>query len=258
MAELDVVKNFLSKDLRIDMRKKFDAFREINITHNISKNAEGSVMVELGETQVLVGVKFGVDKPFPDSADQGILITNAEFSPMASPDFEPGPPREDAIELARVVDRGLRESGAIDFKSMCIEKGEKVWVLFVDVYIRNNAGNLIDAAALGAIVALNDAFFPVYDEKEGKVEFGTISKKKLKLNFIPIACTFALVDGKLLIDPSIDEEECTDARLTVTVSKDSIHSLQKGGDKGLSKDQINECISRSFNAADDIRKKLKL
>ena len=67
--------------------------------------------------------------PYSDTPDEGSLMVGAEFLPMASSDFEMGPPGVDAIELARVVDRSIRESEAIDMKKLCIETGKKMWIV---------------------------------------------------------------------------------------------------------------------------------
>ena len=53
---------------------------------------------------------------------------NVEFSPMASPNFESGRPGEAAIELARLVERSLRETRAIDQEALCVLAGRKVRV----------------------------------------------------------------------------------------------------------------------------------
>ncbi len=53
---------------------------------------------------------------------------NVEFSPMASPNFESGRPGEAAIELARLVERSLRETRAIDQEALCVLAGRKVGV----------------------------------------------------------------------------------------------------------------------------------
>ncbi|MEK7831904.1 MAG: hypothetical protein AAB401_12500, partial [Acidobacteriota bacterium] len=47
------------------------------------------------------------------------------------------------IELARVVDRGLRESHCIDLDKLVIKPGEKVFTVFVDIHILDHQGNLI-------------------------------------------------------------------------------------------------------------------
>src|SRR3989338_7608229 len=98
-----------SEGIRLDNRKP-DQYREISIDYGISENAEGSARVKIGDTEVLAGVKFEIGKPYEDKPDEGSIIVNAELLAMASPDFEPGPPSSHAIELARVVDRGIRES----------------------------------------------------------------------------------------------------------------------------------------------------
>ena len=48
---------------------------------------------------------------------------------MASPNFEPGRPTENANELARLIERGLRETKAVDLEALCVLAGRKVHVL---------------------------------------------------------------------------------------------------------------------------------
>ena len=160
------IKKYLQEGKRFDGRK-LEEFRDLTIETGVSKNAEGSARVKLGNTEVLVGVKLGVGTPYPDSPNKGNLMTTAELLPLSSPRFESGPPNINSIELARVTDRGIRESKCIDFKKLCIKEGEKVWILLIDICPINDDGNLRDAAALGAIAALKDLKFPKYDEEKG-------------------------------------------------------------------------------------------
>jgi exosome complex component RRP42 len=80
----------------------------VKITKGIIPNAEGSAMAELGDTKVLCGVKIDVMKPYADRPTEGVFTVQAEFLPLAHPEFESGPPKEGSIELSRVVDRGIR------------------------------------------------------------------------------------------------------------------------------------------------------
>ena len=89
-------------------------------------------------------------------------MVSAELSPMSSSRFESGPPKFPVIEFGRVLDRGLRESGFINWEGLCIEEGKKVWTLFVDIYTINDDGNLMDAAGIGAIAAMKTAKLPTY------------------------------------------------------------------------------------------------
>src|SRR3989344_3329652 len=120
------INEYLSQKKRFDSRKLED-FREIIIEKGILKNADGSARVKLGKTEVLVGIKMGVDAPYPDSQDKGNLITSTELSPLSSARFEENGRIDEAIELERIVDRGIRESKFIDMKKLCIKEGEKVW-----------------------------------------------------------------------------------------------------------------------------------
>ncbi|MCD6088971.1 exosome complex protein Rrp42, partial [Candidatus Bathyarchaeota archaeon] len=149
------IAQLLSSGKRLDGRGLLD-YRPIQIETGIIEKAEGSARVRIGKTEVVAGVKIEIGEPFPDRPDEGVLTTNAEFVPLASPEFEAGPPTEDSVELARVVDRGIRESKAIDLKKLCIIPGKKVFIVFIDIYVLNHDGNLIDASALAALAALTN------------------------------------------------------------------------------------------------------
>jgi exosome complex component RRP42 len=245
------VMRLAEKGQRADGRKP-DEFRKIEIEKDLISNAEGSARVRIGKTDVIVGVKMGVGTPFQDSPDKGILISNAEFSPMASPDFERGRPGEDAIELARVVDRGIRESKAVDVEKLCIEKGEKVWTLFVDSQIMNHDGNLTDAAALGAAIALNRAKMPEYDPKTGDLDI-TNRKDKLPVKFKPVSVTVSKIAGKLVLDPTLEEENAVSANLTVTTKDDgNICALQKRGEPFTVK-EIHQAFDMAVKKGKELR-----
>jgi len=114
----------IEKGQRLDGRGLTD-FREIKIEQGIIEKAEGSARVLLGKTEILVGTKVETGEPFPDTPNDGVMTVNAELVPLAAANFEPGPPDENSIELARIVDRGIRESKAVDSEKLCIESGKK-------------------------------------------------------------------------------------------------------------------------------------
>ncbi|MFB6076924.1 MAG: RNA-binding protein, partial [Candidatus Nanohaloarchaea archaeon] len=151
---------------RLDDRD-FDEFRDIDLeAAHVRETADGSAYVEMGDTKLVVGISTDIDSPYDDSPKSGTLITNAELGPMASEDWEAGPPTIEAVELARVVDRGIRESGIIDLEDLGIVEGEKCWMLFVDIHVLDYDGNLIDASFLGAVTALLSGEMPAYDEED--------------------------------------------------------------------------------------------
>jgi exosome complex component RRP42 len=246
------IKNLASKGQRTDGRKPED-FRDIVIEKNAIEKAEGSARVNIGGTDVIVGIKMSMGEPYPDKEDEGVMIVGAELSPMASPDFEPGPPSEQAIELARVVDRGIRESGTIDTKKLCIKKGEKVWMVNVDIYVMNHMGNLIDAAAIAAVTAIWNAKFP--ELKGDRIDYENKSTKKLPTNSKPVTITVVKIGDSLMVDPDLDEENAANARLTIAVKdNDNICALQKGGIGTMTVDEIEKSIELAVKKSKEIRK----
>lgn len=242
----DYIYNLMIKGKRQDGRG-FKDLRDIKLETNIISKAEGSAKVTLGETQVLVGVKLQTGTPFPDSQDEGVIITNLELNPIASPEFEPGPPREDAIEMARVVDRGIRESGAIDIKKLCITVGESVWIVFIDVHVLNDDGNLIDASCLAAIAALMTTVVP--NEQQG---IGT--NVPLAMKEIPVGVTVAKIGSKLIVDPSLDEEAVCETKMTIVSSSDgSVAGMQKMGSAPLTEAEVMEAIDMACEKAAELR-----
>ena len=246
------IAQLLSKGKRIDGRGLTD-YREIKIETGIIERAEGSARVRLGKTEVLVGTKIEVGEPFPDVPNEGVLTVNAELVPLASPTFEPGPPNENAIELARVVDRGIRESKAIGLEDLCIIPGKKVFIVFVDIYVLNHDGNLIDASALAALAALTNTKMSNYEVKNGEIEIKP-GYKRLPIKNYPIAVTFAKINDKLIVDPWLEEENVMDARLTITFEKEGkICALQKGGSGHFTPKQILEAVKIASEKSEELR-----
>ncbi len=242
----------LEKQTRFDGRK-LDEFREVKVEKGVSCNAEGSARVKIGNTEVVAGVKLIVDKPYPDTPDQGSLMVNAEFLPLSSKEFETGPPGIRAIETSRVIDRGIREAKAIDVKKLCIEVGEKIWLVSIDICTLNDEGNILDAGGLAALAALQDARFPSYDGTE--LDYKKKTDKKLPFNKFPLLVTVYKIGSCLLVDPSPEEEKSADARLTVTTMKDgTICALQKGGDTPLTTDEIGGMVDLALDKAKELRK----
>jgi len=241
----------LESEERIDGRKMND-FREIKLETNVIERAEGSARVKIGKTDVIVGIKMGIGVPFPDMPNMGVLKTGAEFTPIADPDFESGPPGEDATELARIVDRGIRESDSIDLEKLCLKEGEKVWEVFVDIHIINNDGNLIDASALAAIAALKTTKIP-------KIEDNKIIRDKLEkdlpISHEPVTVTVGKVAGKYIFDPNKEEEEVLDAKTSVAVMEDGkVCAMQKSGSHGLTAEDVEAMIDLVVKKSKELRK----
>lgn len=237
------IKNLIVNGKREDGRL-LDEYRDISIETDVISKAEGSARVKIGGTQVLVGVKPQIGSPFPDTPDLGVLMTNCEMLPMADPTFEPGPPGEDSIELARVVDRGIRESELVDLDKLCIEEGKHVWMLFIDLHVIDNCGNLFDASELAVMAALKSTKLPTATIVDDEVVLDDENTFDLPVNNDVAMCTFVKIGNSMVIDPSLSEERVANARLNVGVTRDGqICAMQKGGDEPLSKDDIFTAVN---------------
>src|SRR3989442_3781022 len=139
---------------RVDGRR-LDEPRKVNRPRAFVKTAEGSARAKLGNTDGLVGIKMSVGEPYPDTPNTGVLSTSVELIPMASPTFEAGPPRPNAIELARVVARGVRESKMVNMGKPCIKPKKKGWILFIDIQVLDYNGNLFHACPDAALAGLS-------------------------------------------------------------------------------------------------------
>jgi exosome complex component RRP42 len=255
-VRLKQIEKMIEKAKRLDGRALGD-YREIKIEQGLIEKAEGSARVLLGKTEVLVGTKVETGTPFPDTPNNGVLTVNAELVPLASPTFEPGPPDENSIELARIVDRGIRESEAIDTEKLCIEPGKKVFVVFVDVYVLNHDGNLIDASALAAVSALMNTKMPNYEVKDGEVVIKQ-GYTQLPMKSHPITVTLGKINGKLIVDPWLEEEQVMDSRLTLAFNEEgNICAIQKGGAGYFTQKQILEGMKLAREKAAELRKQMK-
>jgi len=249
------IAQLLARGKRIDGRGLTD-YREIQIETGLIERAEGSARVRLGKTEVLVGTKIEIGEPFSDVPNEGVLTVNAELVPLASPTFEPGPPDENAIELARVVDRGIRESKAIALEDLCLIPGKKVFIVFIDIYVLNHDGNLIDASALASLAALMNTKIFNYEIENGEVKIKS-GYKQLPVRNYPIAVTFAKINDQLVVDPWLEEENVMNARLTITLEKDGkICAMQKGGSGCFTTKQILEAVKIASEKAKELRKLL--
>jgi exosome complex component RRP42 len=246
----------ISKGKRLDGRN-LDEIRPIEIEFNIIKKANGSAKVKLGNTEVVAGVKVETGEPFEGLENKGALILSAEVLPTASPYSEPGPPDEETIELARVVDRGVRESQMVDLDKLVLIPGKTVYTIFVDCSIINTDGNLFDATLYAVISALISSKLPVFEIQDGKVvDIG--NRQDPPITTIPISITAVKISDAVILDPTSEEEACMDARITITTNSDGhFTALQKGSTGAFTIEQIKKAAETARIKGEDIRTKLK-
>lgn len=246
----DFIVKALHEEVRVDGRAPGD-YRKVAFEYTLD---DSSCTVLLGQTRVLSVVTATLEAPYPDRPNEGSLRFNVEFSPMASPNFEPGRPTENANELARLIERGLRETKAVDLEALCVLAGRKVWSIRVDVHILDHNGNLADAASLSALAALlafrrPEVTLEASESGEGQqvvVHPPDVREPlPLSIHHTPLCITFASFQaGELMVvDPSLEEEAAASGLMTVIVNAfGELCAVQKTSGIGLPTSEVMRLI----------------
>ena len=122
------------------------ASRKTSITTNIlTRNAAGSSLVTIGNTQVLAAISLLVGTPAADFGDCGdLIVISSHYSTW--------------------LERVLRTSGLMDFQSLCILPNKAAWRVQVILQVLNDDGNVRDGMLLAAVAALLDAKLPLVSD----------------------------------------------------------------------------------------------
>ncbi|KAI3429482.1 hypothetical protein D9Q98_005573 [Chlorella vulgaris] len=245
--EREFILKALKEGQRIDGRTPFE-LRTLRLQFALD---DSSCTVLLGRTRVMAVVTASLEAPFADRHNEGSLRFNVEYSPMASPAFEPGKPGEAAIEVARLVERGLRESRAVDLEALVVLAGRKVWHLRVDVHVLDHQGALVDACGLAALAALMAFRRPNVTVGGDDGQTVIVHPRELRepvplsLHHLPLPITFAAFEGGelLAVDPSLKEEAAAAGSFTVVQNAfGELCALQKIDGCGLTPPQLLRCI----------------
>ncbi|KAI4356623.1 hypothetical protein L6164_000632 [Bauhinia variegata] len=260
--EKKFIETALLSEVRVDGRRPFD-YRKLTIKFG---GDDGSSEVQLGQTHVMAFVTAQLVQPYRDRQNEGTLSIFTEFSPMADPSFEPGRPGELAVELGRIIDRGLRESRAVDMESLCVLSGKLVWAIRIDIHILDNGGNLVDASNIAALAALLTFRRPecsLGGEDGQQVVVHPPEEREpipLIVHHLPIAVTFGFFSNEniMVIDPTHHEESVMTGRMTATLNANGdVCAIQKGGGEGVFQRVIMHCLQLARVKAGDITTKIK-
>eukprot|EP00124_Ichthyophonus_hoferi_P000940 Ihof_evm1s41 gene=Ihof_evmTU1s41 len=243
-AEQGLVLQSVLESKRLDGRGIYD-YRKTKFTFG---PAYGQVEVQLGQTRVLCQVSCEVVAPSPDQPAEGFVNYNTELSQMASPAFEPGRPSELAIEIGRIIERGFRDSRAVETEGLCIVAGKKVWSVRVDTVVLDYCGNAVDAVAMAAAAALRHFRRPDVTVSGEEATIHDIEEREpvpLAIHHNPMTVSFAFFTGGdyLVVDPSLAEERVAEGSMTITMNvHKEICAIHKTGCVALSTEQMIRCV----------------
>src|SRR6266542_231487 len=187
--------------------RKLSQLRPLKITPGYIKTADGSVLIEMGDTKVICTAKFEERAPqFLRNSGKGWITAEYGMLPGSS---QTRIGRESARgrvggrthEIQRLIGRSLR--AIADLRRL----GERT--IWIDCDVIQADGGTRTAAITGAFVALGLAL-------EKLVEAGTLTAVPLR-DFVA-AISVGVVDGEVLLDLNYEEDSRADVDMNVVMT----------------------------------------
>jgi len=256
--EKDFILKSLEDDYRIDGRRPLD-FRRVTLRFQ----EDGRTEVSLGRTRVLAAGSCEIVEPHADRPAEGMINLATEFSPMGNLSFDYNRPLDEVIAINRVVERGIKESKALDTEALCIISGRKVWNVKIDLKILDDGGNLVDATSLAAVAALLAFRVPEVSVQGDDVRVYSKEEREpvpLCIHHVPIAVSFAFfTEGSIaVIDPSNREEQAMEGTMTIMMnSQRELCGIFKGGGVAVDRALVKECMEVASMKAQEIDEVLR-
>lgn len=126
--------------------------------------------------------------------------------------------------LSRLLEKTIRRSSALDTESLCLIAGQKCCAIRADVHIIVHDGNLLDAACIALMAALQHFRRPDTTIEGEKVTVWDIRERepvRLSLLHHPYCVTFSYFDGgaTVVVDATSAEERVREGELVVSLNK---------------------------------------
>lgn len=210
-----------------------DQLREVKITRNYNKYAEGSVLIEVGDTKVICTATIE-DRVPPFLRGQGTGWITAEYAmlPRATEmrnirESSKGKVGGRTHEIQRLIGRALRS--VVDLKAI----GEKT--IWIDCDVIQADGGTRTSAITGSFVALVDALKKLQD-KEKLTSF--------PLNDYLAAISVGIVDGEVCLDLCYAEDSSAQVDFNVVMTGNQKLVEVQGTAEGqpFSKDEMTQMM----------------
>lgn len=181
--------------------------RPVKITRNYMKHAEGSVLIEMGDTKVICSASVEERVPaFLRNTGRGWITAEYSMLPRSTNTRTPrdrGGGNGRAFEIQRLIGRSLRS--ITDLNGF----GERT--IWIDCDVIQADGGTRTAAITGAYIALVDAFKKMVND-------GLIDKVPIKNSVAAISV--GKVDGKILLDLNYEEDSRAEVDMNVVMTGD--------------------------------------
>ena len=192
--------------MRNDGREN-NQLRTINFTHNFTKHALGSVLVEFGDTKVITTASVDLKKPKWMTEEDNRGWVTAEYSLLPSATNTRCKRERDKVsgrthEIQRLIGRSLR--ACVDLEKM------PGMTITIDADVIQADGGTRCASICGAYVALEEAVKKMI--AEGLIESSPITDKMA-------AVSVGIVNGEILLDLDYSEDSTAQVDANVVMTK---------------------------------------
>lgn len=220
---------------RIDGRK-MDELRKVKITNNFTKYADGSVLIEVGNTKVICTAMVEEKIPmFLKGENKGWITAEYRMLPSSTTsrkirDSSRGKIDGRNMEIQRLIGRTIRS--VIDLKKL----GERT--LWVDCDVIQADGGTRTAAITGAFVAIMQALKKLKDNKK---------IKEIPMDHFVAATSVGIVNNQAMLDLCYEEDSKAqvDMNVVMTEAGDYIEIQGTGEARPMKRDEFKQLIELS-------------
>jgi len=216
-----------------------DKIRRLNITRNFLKYAEGSCLIELGNTKVICSATVEAKVP-PFLIGTGTGWVTAEYGMLPRSCQTRIPRGKDSgrtFEIQRLVGRSLRT--VTDMKSM----GERT--IWIDCDVIQGDGGTRTASITGSFIALVDAFQKI--KKEGLIS-------RIPITDYVAATSVGIVKSEAMLDLCYEEDSKAEVDMNIVMtSKGEFIEIQGTAERQpFNKEQMDKLLALGKKGIEDL------
>lgn len=218
--------------MRIDGRKN-DQVRHTKVTRNYIKHAEGSVLIEVGDTKVICTASIE-DKvpPFLKGTGEGWITAEYNMLPRSTAtrkvrDIARLKLDGRTMEIQRLIGRALRS--VVDLKAL----GEKT--IWIDCDVIQADGGTRTTSITGAFIAMVDAVNKLHKERPFKI---------YPIRNFVAAISVGIVDDNKIIDLCYEEDSNAKVDMNIVGTEDGeFVEVQGTGEKSpMTREELNKLL----------------
>eukprot|EP00923_Selenidium_pygospionis_P012622 GHVN01021477.1.p1 GENE.GHVN01021477.1~~GHVN01021477.1.p1 ORF type:complete len:286 (-),score=62.36 GHVN01021477.1:275-1132(-) len=229
IAERAYLEDGVVQGFRGDGRGSLDC-RPLSLDVGLIPSANGSSRVMSDGADIITCVKCTMGSPPVHSLDEGTVTLNVDCAGSHMVGLSKRGSEDISSFLSSIITSLCLGAHVINYKQLCVEKGELAWHVSIDVIVLMSGGNLIDMISLGVKAALLDTKLPLIElmdeeneEGESKLLFEVDEREEEAQHFpcsnVPVCVSVGLICGRCVLDMSAEEEKCSDACVTVAVNE---------------------------------------